>query len=66
MITDKQEILDLLDRLEGLNCLLDCAANSTTGDDIKGMQCGLYFLSEELYNAINKLKNSEVFSHVNE
>jgi len=44
MITNNQEILD---KLRGINCLIEATANLTTGDDIPHIRNALYFLSEE-------------------
>ena len=63
MITNNQ---DILDKLHGINCLIEATANLTTGDDIPHMKNALYFLSEEMDKALCLLTNCEEVSNVNE
>jgi len=63
MITNNEEILD---KLHGINCLIEATANLTTGDDIPHMKNALYFLSEEMDKALWELTNMGEVSNENQ
>jgi len=56
MITENQEYLDLIEKLNAINYLIEATANYTTGDDVKYAQEALYFLSQAMTETTEQLK----------
>jgi len=56
MITENQEYLYCIEKLNAINYLIEATANHTTGDDVKYAREALYFLSQAMTETTEQLK----------
>ena len=56
MITEKEEYIEYLDELRGIEYLINSTTHMTTGDDVKYAKEALSFLSHSMNKILNKLE----------
>jgi len=56
MITEKEEYIECLDKLKGIQYLIDSTAQMTTGDNAEYAKEALFFLSNSMNEVLNKLE----------